>query len=160
ILGAWIAGGLIALAGAFIYAELGARRSETGGQYAYLREAYHPAVAFVYGWALLLVIQTGGMAAGAVAFAGYFLGLTRARAADWQVAVVALALLTLINCMGVRAGGTVQSALMVTKIVAIVALIVCGLAFGPRWLQSAVEPAQAAANSSGFDSITAMGAAM
>ena len=60
ILGAWMAGGLIALVGGFIYAELAARRPVVGGQYAYLREALHPAVAFAYGWVLLLVIQTGG----------------------------------------------------------------------------------------------------
>ena len=66
ILGAWLVGGLIALAGAFIYAELAARLPQVGGQYAYLREAYHPIVAFLYGWTLLLVVQTGGMA-GAVA---------------------------------------------------------------------------------------------
>ena len=47
---------MIALAGAFIYAELAARRPEVGGQYAYLREAFHPLVAFLYGWALLLVV--------------------------------------------------------------------------------------------------------
>jgi APA family basic amino acid/polyamine antiporter len=73
ILSAWIAGGLIALAGGFIYAELAARLPVVGGQYAYLREALHPAVAFLYGWVLLLVIQTGGMAAVAVTFARYFL---------------------------------------------------------------------------------------
>src|SRR5882757_2788396 len=61
ILGAWLFGGLIALAGGFIYAQLAAQRPMLNGQYAYLREAYHPAVAFVYGWCLLLVIQTGGM---------------------------------------------------------------------------------------------------
>src|SRR5438874_3893612 len=66
ILGAWAIGGLIALAGAFIYAELAERRPHTGGQYAYLHDAHHPSVAFVYGWALLLVIQTGDMAAVAV----------------------------------------------------------------------------------------------
>src|ERR1051325_6333471 len=72
ILGAWVIGGLIALIGGFIYAELAARLPVAGGRYAYLREALHPAVAFLYGWVLLLVIQTGGMAAVAVTFARYF----------------------------------------------------------------------------------------
>jgi len=77
ILGCWLLGGLIALAGAFIYAELAAQRPlSIGGQYAYLRDAYHPAVGFLYGWALLLVVQTGGMAAVAVTFARYFRELT------------------------------------------------------------------------------------
>src|SRR5882762_11282856 len=50
ILGAWFFGGLIALIGAFIYAELAARRPNFGGQYAYLRESYHPLIAFLFGW--------------------------------------------------------------------------------------------------------------
>lgn len=127
ILFVWAMGGLIALAAAFIWAELAALRPEVGGQYAYLRDAYHPLVAFLYGWGLLLVIQSGGMAAVAVTFARYFLELTNLPVADWIVAVLALASLTVINCLGVRAGGTVQSLLMVLKIVAIIALIVCGL---------------------------------
>jgi APA family basic amino acid/polyamine antiporter len=127
ILFVWALGGLVALAAAFIWAELAALRPEVGGQYAYLREAYHPLIAFLYGWGLLLVIQTGGMAAVAVTFARYFLELTNLRVSDWLVAVVALGSLTVINCLGVRAGSTVQSILMVLKIVAILALIVCGL---------------------------------
>src|SRR5712671_4533945 len=62
ILAAWVAGGIIALAGAFIYSELAERLPRVGGQYAYIREAYHPLLAFLYGWTLLLVVQTGGMA--------------------------------------------------------------------------------------------------
>ena len=67
ILGCWVFGGFVALAGGFIYAELAVLRPDLNGQYAYLREAFHPAAGFSYGWALLLVIQTGGMAAVAVA---------------------------------------------------------------------------------------------
>jgi APA family basic amino acid/polyamine antiporter len=127
ILAVWALGGLVALAGAFIWAELAALRPEVGGQYAYLRDAYHPLVAFLYGWGLLLVIQTGGMAAVAVTFARYFLELTNLQVADWKIAALALGSLTIINCLGVRAGGTVQSLLMVLKILAIIALIACGL---------------------------------
>src|ERR1700720_4854220 len=90
ILGAWIAGGLIALAGGFIYAELAARLPVVGGQYAYLRNALHPAVAFIYGWVLLLVIQTGGMAVVAVTFARYFLELTHWHIGESFVATIAL----------------------------------------------------------------------
>ena len=122
ILGAWVAGGLIALAGGFIYAELAARLPVVGGQYAYLREALHPAVAFIYGWVLLLVIQTGGMAAVAVTFARYFLELTGWPLADSLVAAAALALLTLINCLGVKAGSRLQAALTLTAIAAIALL--------------------------------------
>src|SRR5579862_3884981 len=92
ILAAWIVGGAVALAGAFVYAELAARRPETGGQYAYLRDAFHPSVAFVYGWTLLLVTQTGGMAAVAVTFARYFLELTHLNISDVYVSAAALAL--------------------------------------------------------------------
>jgi APA family basic amino acid/polyamine antiporter len=127
ILGAWLAGGAVALAGAFVYAELAARRPEVGGQYAYLREAFHPGVAFLYGWALLLVVQTGGMAAVAVTFARYFSELTGASLPDWVTAALTLLLLTLVNCLGVRAGSNVQSILMVLKILAVAALVACGL---------------------------------
>jgi APA family basic amino acid/polyamine antiporter len=133
ILAVWTLGGLVALAAGFIWAELATVRPEVGGQYAYLREAFHPLVAFLYGWGLLLVIQTGGMAAVAVTFARYFLELTNLQMADGIVAALALALLTIVNCLGVRAGGTVQSVLMVLKILAIVALVFCGLFLtGPR----------------------------
>ena len=95
-----------------------------GGQYAYLREAYHPAVA--YGWALLLVTQTGGMAAVAVTFARYFRDLTHAPVSDALLATFSLAGLTIINCLGVRAGGSTQNVLMGLKIVAIAGLVGCG----------------------------------
>ena len=127
VLGAWLAGGAVALAGAFVYAELAARRPEVGGQYAYLREAYHPGVAFLYGWALLLVVQTGGMAAVAITFARYFSELTGTHFPDWAVAAATLALLTAVNCLGVRAGSNVQSLLMVLKILAVAALVASGL---------------------------------
>ena len=164
ILGAWIAGGFIALAGAFIYAELAARMPAVGGQYAYLREAYHPGVAFLYGWVLLLVIQTGGMAAVAVTFARYSLELARVPAGsaayDGLVAALALGALTLVNCLGVKTGSAVQSALMVGKIVIIAMLVFCGWllvrgapgfdVLARPWLDRPVS----------FDLFTAFGAAM
>ena len=127
ILGAWMVGGVIALAGAFLYAELAQRMPAVGGQYAYIREAYHPLVAFLYGWGLLLVTQTGGMAAVAVTFARYFNELSGAHTPEWLPAVVALTVLTVLNCIGVRSGGTVQSGLMVVKIVVIGALVIGGI---------------------------------
>ena len=126
ILGAWILGGIVALLGAFVYAELSALRPEVGGQYAYLREAYHPGVAFVYGWALLLVTQTGGMAAVAVTFARYFVELCGIPLREGLVATLALALLTVVNCLGVKQGSAVQSTLMVLKILAIATLVLGG----------------------------------
>src|ERR1700752_5517895 len=127
ILGAWVLGGLFALAAAFIWAELATVRPDVGGQYAYLREAFHPAVAFLYGWVLLLVVQTGGMAAVAVTFARYFVELTNVHVASSVIAAAVLATLTIVNWLGVRAGSTVQSILMVLKILALAALVVCGL---------------------------------
>jgi APA family basic amino acid/polyamine antiporter len=129
ILGAWLVGGAVALLGAFIYAELADRYPNVGGQYAYLREAYHPSIAFIYGWALLLVIQTGGMAAVAITFSRYFLEITRASWSAPAVASLALGLLTIVNCFGVRAGTSVQNTLMALKIVAIMALVGCGIFF-------------------------------
>jgi APA family basic amino acid/polyamine antiporter len=126
ILGVWMFGGLVALAGALVYAELAARLPRTGGQYVYLREAYHPVLAFAYGWALLLVIQTGGMAAVAVIFARYFRELTHVTIAEGAIATSALVVLTAVNCLGVRAGTAVQSFLMVAKITIITGLVLCG----------------------------------
>jgi APA family basic amino acid/polyamine antiporter len=126
MLAAWAAGGAIALAGAFVYAELAQRRSDVGGQYAYLRDAFHPMTAFLYGWTLLLVTQTGGMAAVAITFANYFRELTGLNVERSVIAVATLATLTVINCLGVRSGTNVQNALMVTKIAAILALVVLG----------------------------------
>src|SRR5262245_17724991 len=126
MLGAWALGGLVALAGAFVYAELAQRRPEVGGQYAYLRDAFHPMAAFLYGWTLLLVIQTGGMAAVAMTFADYFRELTGLNVDRAVIAVATLAILTIVNCLGVRSGSNVQSALMVTKIAAILMLVILG----------------------------------
>ena len=130
VLGAWLIGGLIALIGAFVYAELAALRPRVGGQYAYLRDAYHPIVAFLYGWTLLLVVQTGGMAGAAIIFGRYFCELFGLSISEQAVATLALAILTAVNCLGVRAGSNVQSALMLIKLVAIALLIGIGC-FGP-----------------------------
>ena len=126
MIGAWAFGGLIALAGAFVYAELAQRRPEVGGQYAYIRDAFHPMAAFLYGWTLLLVIQTGGMAAVSMTFATYFAELTGLALDRTIVAVVTLGILTVINCLGVRSGANVQNTFMVLKLAAIVMLVVLG----------------------------------
>jgi APA family basic amino acid/polyamine antiporter len=143
MLGAWIAGGAIALVAAFIYAELASRRPRVGGQYAYLREAYHPVVAFTYAWALLFIIQSGGMAAGAITFARYAAELTGVGVPEWAIAVVAVGALTLVNCLGVRAGGTLQNVFMLLKISAILALVVCGGLIARAALPSPAVPTDA-----------------
>jgi len=161
ILGAWAFGGLVALAGAFIYAELSSQSSVSGGQYVYLRDAFHPALAFVYGWALLLVTQSGGMAAVAVTFAKYVCALGHTQASDnfaAFLAAIALAVLTIINCFGVRAGSTTQNLFMILKLIAIAALVLFGLS-----VTSAPPSAVARSTSSAptlWNSLTAFGAAL
>jgi APA family basic amino acid/polyamine antiporter len=159
ILGVWIFGGLLALIAAFIWAELATRRPDVGGQYAYLREAFHPMVAFLYGWVLLLVIQTGGMAAVSVTFSRYFIEMTGLPISDSILAAIVLAVLTLVNCFGVRAGSTVQSILMILKILAIVALVVCGLLLVAPYSVAPSDSGRLAQPAS-FDLLTAIGAAM
>lgn len=147
-IGAWIVGGLLALIGAFVFAELAERRPVEGGIYAYLRDAYHPVVAFVFGWTLLLISDTGGTAAAAVLFSGYLTPLTGMTFDTRIVAVVVLAILVAINCLGVRQGGTWQNVLVVLKVAAIAGLIVAGLLAHPSVGAAAPLP--------GFDSNTAL----
>jgi APA family basic amino acid/polyamine antiporter len=99
-----------------------------GGQYAYLREAYHPAVGFLYGWVALLVIHAGGTAAVVVTFAKYF-QLILTGGSEKIIAVIVIVALTIINCMGVRAGGSVQNVFMVFRILAIATVVLCGAWF-------------------------------
>ena len=153
ILAAWTLGGVVAFLGAFIYAELAARRPGVGGQYAYLRDAYHPLAAFLYGWVLLLVIQTGGMAAVALIF-GRFAGRLLGSLPEWPLAMGALVVLTVVNCLGVALGSRVQSVLMVLKIGAIAGLIACGLL-----IAAPAAAAAPASDASPFD-VFAFGAAM
>jgi len=122
----WIFGGAVAMAGAFVYADLAARNTAIGGQYAYLRDAWHPSVAFLYGWCLLLVIQTGGMAAVAVTFAHYLIEMTSLPWPPAAIAAVTLMALAAVNIVGVRAGSSTQNFLMLLKILAIGALVAAG----------------------------------
>src|SRR5882762_8921975 len=151
IVGAWAAGGVIALLGAFAYAELAALRPDVGGQYAYLRDAYHPSVAFLYGWALLLIVQSGGMAAVAATFARYAVELTGIAIPPTALAVITLLALTIINCLGVRSGSNTQTVLMLLKLAAIVMLV----AFGA----TATSHRQPASGTDSFD-LLRFGAAM
>jgi basic amino acid/polyamine antiporter, APA family len=128
---AWLLGGGIALLGGAIFAELAARRPRDGGLYAYMRDAFHPAVAFMYGWTLLLVSQSGGMAAAAVTFAGYVAPWLGSHLPFGEVerilAIVAIAAFTIINALGVREGTTTQNAFMILKIAAIFGLVIVGV---------------------------------
>jgi basic amino acid/polyamine antiporter, APA family len=126
MLGAWVTGGIVALFGAVVLGELAARRPDGCGAYAYLRDAFHPVVAFAYGWTSLLVSLTGGIAAAAVLFAGYFEPLTNLRIAPAVLAVTAILALTLVNFLGVRMGGGAQNAFMLLKVAGLGAVIVAG----------------------------------
>jgi APA family basic amino acid/polyamine antiporter len=128
----WALGGVVALLGAFIFAELGARHPAAGGGYVYLRDAFGPLPAFLYGWALLLAIATGAAAAVAVTFASYaapLLGLPP-RAELW-LAAGAIALLSAVNVVGVRPGTLTQNVFTLLKLVAIAALVVSALMAPP-----------------------------
>ena len=123
-IGTWTLGAVIALLGAFIFAELGRRRPKVGGGYAYLREAFGPLPAFLYGWSLLLAIATGAIAAVAVTFATYatrIVGLPEG--ATIPLALGAVVLLSCVNIVGVAPGATTQNVFTVLKLAAIAALL-------------------------------------
>jgi APA family basic amino acid/polyamine antiporter len=140
ILAVWAVGGLLTLAGALTYAELGVLFPHAGGLYHYLKEAYGPLAGFLFGWVSFLVIMSGGNAALAVGFAQYLGSFVPAAATDnvllqvpiggwtWTLsggqlaAVGAILVLTAVNHVGLRAAARVQNALTVTKIVALAAL--------------------------------------
>ena len=140
----WLLTGLITICGAVSYGELAAMFPKVGGQYVYLREAFGRPVAFLYGWTLFLVIQTGVIAAVAVAFAK-FLGVLWSWSGVKNVLVevggftlnsaqvVAIALIvgiTALNAQGVRTGKLIQNVLSSTKLVALALLIMFGVALG------------------------------
>lgn len=128
-LATWVVAGLFSLAGALTIAELGAALPRAGGLCVYLREAFGPFSGFLYGWALLVVIQTAAIAAVAVAFAsycGHFLPLSPLL--TQLLAVASIALLTAVNVAGVREGVWTQNVVTFAKLALIVALV--ALAFG------------------------------
>jgi APA family basic amino acid/polyamine antiporter len=142
LLGLWLVGGLLTLAGALSYAELAAAMPRAGGQYVFLSEAFSPLFGFLYGWTLLLAINTGFVAAVAVAFAktvGLFvpgvgeehvlfaaLGTTFTTAQ--LVALVVIALLTWINVTGLRTGASVQNLFTLAKLGALGILVALAVA--------------------------------
>ena len=125
VLSAWVVGGLIAIAGALTFAELGSLFPEAGGHYAYLRDAYHPLLGFLYGWALLLMIEGGAIAAVAIIFAEYtfrFLGRTGGSTAG--LAILGIVIVAVVNYLGVKPGSRVLNAFVILKVAAIGVLIV------------------------------------
>lgn len=130
---AWIAGGVVALLGAFIYGELAARVPRVGGGYAYLRDAFGPLPAFLYAWALLLIMATGAIAAVAFTFASYagaVFGLPDTSLPF--VAAGAIVMLTALNYVGVRPAAWTQNIFTVLKLAALAVLIMAGLLLSPE----------------------------
>ncbi len=125
IIAVWIAGGLIALAGAFVFAELSTVMPRVGGQYAFFREAFHPLVAFLHGWSLLWIIQSGATAAVAVAFAEYLRPLLDLPANYVRPMAVAILLgLAAFHALGIKPGAVVINIITFGKTLAIAALII------------------------------------
>jgi len=154
---AWVLGGVVAVAGAFCFAELGARYPRAGGGYVYLREAFGPLPAFLYGWALLLVISTGALAFVASVFAQYtcaLLGLDDG--AIRPVAVAAVVVLSVINVFGVRQGAATQNVFTVLKLAALALIIGVGLIRG----EASVAAKATTAPEGGWKLFTALGAAL
>lgn len=141
---AWVLTGILTLAAALCYGELAAMMPQAGGQYVYLRESWNPLTGFLYGWTLFLVIQTGTIAAVAVAFAKYTgvlipwfseqhillkLGNFKISAAQ-LLAIVSVSLLSFVNAKGVKLGKLVQNSFTFAKSSALLILIVLGLTLG------------------------------
>ena len=143
VLAAWALGGAIAVVGALSFAELGARLPRAGGGYVYLRDAFGPLPAFLYGWTQLLVINTGGVAAVAIIFASYTADLAGAGQA-WvkPLAVGAIVLLSAVNVAGVRFGSWVQNAFTLLTLGALALLVGAGVWL---WAHGGVHPAGAGA---------------
>ena len=128
VLAAWVAGGVIAMAGALTFAELGVVHPKAGGHYAYLREAFHPLLGFLYGWALLFMIETGAIAAVSITFAEYTLRLVgREGVGALPLAVSAIVVVGGINALGVKPGSRVLNLFVILKVAALALLIGLGL---------------------------------
>jgi APA family basic amino acid/polyamine antiporter len=142
-----VVGGIVALIGALVFAELGARRPVAGGGYVYLRDAYGRLPAFLYAWTLLLVIATGAIAAVAVTFASYaaaLLGL--GSAARVPLAIGAILVLSAINYVGVKPGAVTQNVLTLLKLGALTCLIGAGLAMAQTIPAMAESPVPVGGN--------------
>ena len=134
LLAVWVVGGMLALAGALSYSELGAAMPEAGGEYVYLRETYGPLVGFLSGWTSLFIGFSGAIAAVALAFAHYlahfFPAVEPPRPAGVAVAIALVWGLTMVHTLGLGPGGLFQRVITVTNVAAILVLIVAGFWLG------------------------------
>lgn len=131
ILSAWVIGGLLSLAGGLAAAELGVRYPRSGGQYVFLREAFGPSVSFAFGWSNVLISRPSLLATIATVFASYFVPLFGfPPGSEKYCAVAAVALLTLVNCLGVKAGTRTQNVFTAAKVLGLAFLGVAALMSG------------------------------
>jgi APA family basic amino acid/polyamine antiporter len=136
VLGIWLLGGLVAIAGALVFAELGARWPHAGGIYVFLRDGFGPRrgpeLAFLYGWLQLLVIQPGAMGVIAIVLVDHVAVLTGPLppALRTGAAVMVIVAFTAANLLGLRTGGRIQIGAAVLKLAALTLLIVVGLGWG------------------------------
>lgn len=159
---AWVAGAVVSLAGALVYAELGARSPRAGGVYVYLREGFGRLPAFMYGWALFLMIASGAIAAVAMTGASYTAKLLDLPASSIQpMAAGIVVLLTLLNILGVQIGATTGNVLTLLKLGAVAALVVAALFLAPQHPDEApkITTIPVAPNGS-FATVLAIGAAL
>lgn len=141
ILGLWLIGGIMTLCGALTFAELGAMLPRAGGVYGFLTEAYGGLVGFLYGWAYFLVVNTGALGALAVAFStyfGYFVPLTPT--GHLLVAIIGIILVTVVNVLGVKAGGIFSDVFTVLKLAGIAILVVAGFVWGSSATTNFLSP--------------------
>ena len=127
----WLVAGVLSLLGALTYGELGAANPDAGGLYVYIRDAFGPLPAFLYGWTTFFVISTGSTATLAVAFTGYLGQFTTVSPVMAKVvAVLVIAVITVVNVRGTRSGSNVQNISTAVKTVAIIAMSVALLSRG------------------------------
>jgi len=128
VMGAWLAGGVIALAGAVTFAELGSLFPKAGGHYQYLRDAYHPLAGFLYGWGLLLLIEGGAIAAVGITFSEYTLRLVGRTEVNGQaLTILAIVTVAAVNYVGVKPGSRVLNGLVILKLIPLALLIGAGM---------------------------------
>jgi APA family basic amino acid/polyamine antiporter len=154
VMAAWLAGGVVALAGALTFAELGTLFPRAGGHYAYLREAYHPMAGFLYGWGLLLMIEGGAIAAVGITFAEYTLRLVgRTGAEALPLTVLAIVMVAAVNYVGVKPGSRLLNAFVVLKLIPLALLIGAGLLLPVPAVEASgavlVQPGPAALDATG-----------
>jgi basic amino acid/polyamine antiporter, APA family len=153
----WVVAGVLSLLGALTYAELGAMKPEAGGLYAYIRDAFGPLPAFLFGWTSFVVIGSGSIATLAVAFGGYATQIVPMGA--WGARIVALLLIAftaVVNILGTRKGATLQNWTTAAKVLGLVGLSVALIAHGDHGAAQGTADAVAAPSSA----LLAFGAAM